>query len=226
MFWIAVIALMILAGWAQMATKGRFERFSKVPASCGLTGAQAADSMLRSAGITNVEIEVSQGGMLSDHYDPIKNVIRLSPEVYSSRSVAALAVACHEAGHAIQKANAYAPLVIRNTVVPVASFGSGAGMLLIMIGLFTNALGLAALGLVLYAFIVFFQLVNLPVEFDASARAKKALARLGMIQPGAESEGVSKVLTAAAMTYVAATLTSVFYLLYYAWIIFGNQNRS
>jgi Zn-dependent membrane protease YugP len=226
MFWIALIALMIMAGWAQMATKGRFERFSKVPASCGLTGAQAADSMLRSAGVTNVDIEVSRGGMLSDHYDPIKNVIRLSPEVYSSRSVAALAVACHEAGHALQKANAYAPLVIRNTVVPLASFGSGAGMFLIMIGLFINALGLAAFGLVLYATVVFFQLINLPVEFDASARAKKALTRLGMIQPGAESEGVSKVLSAAAMTYVAATLTSVFYLIYYAWLIFGNQNRN
>jgi uncharacterized protein len=223
LFFIGIIILMAVAGMAQMAVKGNFKKYSQVRASSGLTGAQAADEMLRGQGITDVRIERSQGGMLSDHYDPVQNVIRLSPEVYGSNSVAAVSVACHEAGHAIQKARSYAPLVIRNMAVPMANFGSSTGLILILIGMFINMLGLAILGLVLFAGVVFFQLVNLPVEFDASARAKKAMNEMGLIAGREEQVGVSKVLNAAAMTYVAATVISVFYLLYYAMIIFGRR---
>lgn len=223
-FLVGVVGLMILCGLATARVKMSFSKYSKVRSSSGLTGAQAAEQMLRAQGITDVAIERSQGGMLSDHYDPTKNVIRLSPEVYGSQSVAALGVACHEAGHAIQKARAYAPLVIRNMAVPAAGFGSQAGIILIILGLILNFTGLAVLGFVLFSCVVFFQLVNLPVEFNASTRAKEALLHMGMIQPGQEQAGVNKVLNAAAMTYVSATAVSVFYLLYYAYIIFGNRN--
>lgn len=223
-FLLGVIILMIMCGFATAGVKMAFSKYSKVRSSSGLTGAQAAEQMLRAQGITDVRIERSQGGMLSDHYDPTQNVIRLSPEVYGSQSVAALGVACHEAGHAIQKARAYAPLVIRNMAVPAAGFGSQTGIILIILGLILNFTGLAVLGFVLFSCVVFFQLVNLPVEFNASTRAKEALLHMGMIQTGEEQRGVNKVLNAAAMTYVSATAVSVFYLLYYAYIIFGNRN--
>ncbi|MCC5874915.1 MAG: zinc metallopeptidase [Candidatus Sumerlaeia bacterium] len=222
-FFACIIGLLILTGLAQAGVKSAFNKYSKVRSSSGMTGAQAAEAMLQAAGINGVRIERSQGGMLSDHYDPTANVIRLSPEVYGSHSVAALVVAFHEAGHAIQKANRYAPLVIRNLVVPMASFGSGAGMVLIIIGLMLNTLGLAILGLLLFSAVVFFQLVNLPVEFDASARAKRALIQHGFVHGADEEKGVNKVLNAAALTYVAATAVSVFYLLYYAMIIFSRR---
>lgn len=225
-FLVCILGLMALAGLAQAGVKGAFNKYSKVRSSSGMTGAQAAEAMLQAAGVHGVRIERSQGGMLSDHYDPTANVIRLSPEVYGSHSVAALGVACHEAGHAIQKANSYAPLVVRNMAVPMASFGSGAGLLLVIIGLFIGMLGLSLLGLILFAGVVFFQLVNLPVEFDASARAKRALIAHGFIHGRAEEQGVNKVLNAAALTYVAATAVSIFYLLYYAMIVFSQFNRN
>lgn len=222
LFIVGMIVLTILSLWAQSQVKGKFDKFSRVRASSGLTGAQAAIQMLQREGITNVRVE-RVDGFLSDHYDPRTRVIRLSPPVHDSNSLSAVGVACHEAGHAIQHATSYAPLVIRNAAVPIAGFGSNAGLILIIIGAAIGAMGLALLGLVLFAGVVFFQLVNLPVEFDASARAKRAIIDQGLVSPGAEARGVSQVLNAAALTYVAATLTAIFTLLYYAMIIFGSR---
>jgi Zn-dependent membrane protease YugP len=208
---------------AQAKVKSNFHKYSKVRASSGLSGAEAAQLMLDREGVRGVRITVSEQGFLSDHYDPSAKTIRLSPEVFNGNSLAALGVACHEAGHAIQDARQYAPLVIRNAAVPMAGFGSSAGVMIVMVGLILNSIGVATIGLVLFAAVVFFQLVNLPVEFDASVRAKQALATHGLITAGPEAKGVAKVLDAAALTYVAATAAAIFQLLYYAMLVFGNR---
>jgi hypothetical protein len=221
---IGSLLLMALGLGAQAMVKSNFHKYSRVRASSGLSGAEAADLMLKREGIRGVQITASGGGFLSDHYDPTSKTIRLSPEVFEGRSLSALGVACHEAGHAIQDARSYAPLVIRNAAVPTANFGSGAGVLIVMVGLIINSTGIAMIGLILFAAVVFFQFVNLPVEFDASARAKKALLQHGLITRGAESAGVSAVLNAAALTYVAATVAAVFQLLYYAMLVFGRRD--
>jgi Zn-dependent membrane protease YugP len=153
-------------------------------------------------------------GHLSDHYDPRHKVLRLSPEVYNSRSLAAVGIAAHEAGHALQDARNYAPLVVRNAVVPIANIGSSAGIWMFIIGMFLTLKPLMLAGLVLFGAVVFFQVVNLPVEFNASARAKYQLVELGIVPPR-EMVYVNKVLNAAALTYVAATLQSVMTLLYF-----------
>jgi Zn-dependent membrane protease YugP len=231
--YIAMFAVLILSFWAQYKVKANFEKYSRVRSASGLTGAEAAHEMLHREGIDTVRIERG-GGFLSDHYDPRSNTIRLSPAVFDSNSVAALGVACHEAGHAIQKAKKYAPLAIRNMAVPVASIGSNAGIILVFVGLMLGAatqagsigFPIAVLGLVLFAATVAFQLINLPVEFDATARAKHALVSHGMIQRGAEAQAVDKVLDAAALTYVASTISAVITLLYYAMIVFGGNRRN
>lgn len=221
-YFIGIILLLILSTWAQSQVKGKYNKFSKVRASSGMTGAEAASHMLRSAGITNVTIEPHKG-FLTDHYDPRKKVIRLSPGVYQSNSLSAVGIACHEAGHAVQDAHKYAPLVIRNAAVPIAGFGSNFGLILIIAGLIMQAFSLAALGVVLFAGVVLFQFVNLPVEFNASARAKEAVLNYGIVSPGAEANGVNQVLNAAALTYVAAALTAIFQLIYFASIVFGRR---
>ena len=172
-------------------------------------------------GCSSVGIE-QVGGHLSDHYDPRDKVLRLSGDVYNGRSMAAVGVACHEAGHAFQDAQSYAPLVVRNLAVPVANFGSGTGVVLLMLGAVMGFKPLILLGVILFAGVVFFQLVNLPVEFDASRRAKEELVAQGMIA-GNEEQYVSKVLSAAALTYVAGTLQSVMTLAYYLFVIFGDR---
>jgi uncharacterized protein len=178
-----------------------------------LSGAAAARYILDSAGLQNVEIEQIPGH-LSDHYDPRDKVLRLSPEVYQSRTLAAVGIAAHEAGHAMQDAKAYAPMIIRNAAVPAANFGSSAGMLLVILGAIMHMnMMLITLGILLFAAVVFFQLVNLPVEFNASARAKDQLVRLGVIDQE-QLVQVRKVLGAAALTYVAATLQAILTLLY------------
>jgi Zn-dependent membrane protease YugP len=177
-----------------------------------MSGAAAARHVLNSAGLEDVEIEMIPG-QLSDHYDPTHRVLRLSNEVYRSQSLAAVGIAAHEAGHALQHAFGYAPLAIRNAAVPAANFGSGFSMILFVIGLAANWHALIWTGIILFGCFVFFQVVNLPVEFNASARAKDQLVALGII----EQEGlvyVRKVLDAAAWTYVAATLQSLLTLLY------------
>lgn len=200
----------LLGLWAQMMVKSTYAKAQRIAAP--LSGAAAARHILDSAGLNGVNIEITPG-RLSDHYDPRQKVLRLSQEVYQSRSMAAVGIAAHEAGHAIQDARAYAPLVIRNLAVPAAGFGSNVGMIMAMIGMIFSIQPLLMLGIILFSAVVFFQIVNLPVEFNASARAKAQLVELGVVQPD-EMRHVSKVLNAAALTYVAATLQAILTLLY------------
>jgi Zn-dependent membrane protease YugP len=186
------------------------------------SGAEAARRMLDSAGLMSVGVE-QVPGHLSDHYDPSAKMLRLSPDVYNGRSLAALGVACHEAGHAFQDAKDYAPLRIRNFAVPAAGFGSSAGMTLAMLGVVFQFSPLLLIGIVLFSAVVFFQLVNLPVEFDASARARQHLVADGLISPN-EERYVAKVLNAAAWTYVAGTLQSVMVLAYYILRYMGGRD--
>lgn len=214
------IAPAVLLGlWAQMRVHSTFAEAQKVPA--GMTGAEAARRILDSASLYDVGIERS-GGHLSDHYDPARKVLRLSPNVYGSRSVAAVGIAAHEAGHAIQDARNYAPLVLRNAAVPLANFGSGISWILIMVGLFMSKY-LVLMGIAAFSCVVVFQLVNLPVEFNASSRAKSQLAQLGIVG-FPQQQYVNNVLGAAAWTYVAATLQSVLTLAYFL-LRFGAFGR-
>ena len=207
-----VAPALILAIWAQARVRSAYAEAMRRPAS--LSGAAAARHVLDSAGLTDVNIEQIPG-QLSDHYDPRDKVLRLSQAVYASRSLAAVGIAAHEAGHAIQDSRHYAPLVIRNLAVPAAGFGSSVGILLAIVGLAISSLNfLAVIGIALYGCVVAFQLVNLPVEFDASNRAKDQLATLGIVSPQ-DMMYVNKVLNAAAWTYVAATLQAVLTLLYF-----------
>jgi Zn-dependent membrane protease YugP len=206
---------MLLAIWAQMKVKGAYAKWSRIGNSSHLTGADAAERMLRHAGVTNVRIEQTQG-FLSDHYDPRTRTLRLSPNNYSGGSVAAVGIACHEAGHALQHANGYAPLALRNAIVPVASIGSWLAWPMIFIGIILHMAQLATLGVIAFGALVVFQLITLPVEFDASRRAKQQLGALGIVGSREEGRGVAAVLDAAAMTYVAATVTAVAQLLYFA----------
>jgi len=207
---------LVIALLAQIKVKSSFARYSRVPASSGLTGAEAAYMMLRAAGLADkVGIE-QHSGFLSDHYDPRKQVLRLSPAVHDGRSLAALGVACHEAGHAIQHAVGYAPMALRNAIVPVAGFGSWLAVPLIIVGAIFHWLGLVLAGFVLFTAIVVFQIVNLPVEFNASTRAKGMLQEMELISGPGEYHAVSSVLSAAAMTYVAATIAALAQLLYFA----------
>ncbi len=203
---------LLLAFWAQFRVKSAYAAAQQMPAP--LTGAAAARHILNSAGLDSVAIE-EVPGELTDHYDPRAKVLRLSTPVYNSRSMAAVGIAAHEAGHALQDARNYVPLTIRNAVVPVANFGSSFGIGMIILGaVLLHSHLMVQIGIVLFAGVVFFQLVNLPVEFDASNRAKAQLVDLGIIdQQGLVT--VRKVLNAAAWTYVAATLQSVMILLYY-----------
>ena len=201
---------MLLGMWAQYRVKSTFARAQQIGAR--LTGAAAARHILDSAGLQDVDIEMVPGD-LSDHYDPRANVLRLSPPVYGGRTQAAVGIAAHEAGHAIQKAKHYAPLVSRTIAVPVASFGSNSSFLMIILGFMLSMPLLILLGIVAFGAFVFFQLVNLPVEFDASARAKRQLVGLGIVPPE-EMQYVNSVLNAAAMTYVAATLQAILTLVY------------
>jgi len=220
MYLLFVIPPFLLGLYAQWRVKSAFSQMSEMPAR--MSGAEAARRMLDSGGLNNVPIEQVQGH-LSDHYDPRAKVVRLSQDVYSGRNMAALGVACHEAGHAFQDARQYAPLVIRNMAVPAANFGSGAGMWMLIGGLFLNITPLAWAGVALFAAVVFFQVVNLPVEFDASARAKRQLVDQHLIAE-MELPYVSKVLNAAALTYVAATLQAVMTLVYYLFILLNRRD--
>lgn len=220
--YILFVALPILALTigCQLWVKWAYAKYSKVGNREGVTGAEAAQVILRSAGIDDVRVE-QVAGFLSDHYSPKEKVLRLSPQNYSGSSIAAVGIAAHEAGHAIQHARRYAPLVIRNAAVPLASIGSSMGYFVIIIGLMMSgsrgALNFVTIaGLLLLAAVVFFQLVNLPVEFDASRRALQVLPETGILSTE-ETQGARAVLSAAAMTYVAATVAAIAELLYWAW---------
>ena len=224
MYFIFMGPAMLLGLWAQMKVKGAYGKWSRYAASSGLTGAQAAARMLQSAGIRDVQVE-QVGGYLSDHYDPVHRKLRLSPGVYSSNSVAAMGIACHEAGHAMQHAQGYAALALRNAIVPAANIGSWLAWPMIMLGLLLQMQNLALLGLVAFSALVLFQLITLPVEFDASNRAKEQIRTLGIVHSDKEGKGVAAVLDAAAMTYVAATISAVATLLYFAFRLglFGGR---
>ncbi len=213
-YWAMMIPVFLFSLWASFKTKSAFKKFSKVRILSGHTGAQAAKIMLDNAGVTDVEIKPVRG-KLSDHYNPLTKTLALSEPVYGTPSVAAVGVACHEAGHAIQHAVGYKPMWIRSLLVKPANIGSSFGIWALIIGMVIGATGLVKVGIVLFSAAVVFQLVTLPVEFDASNRAKKLSLDYGIANMQ-EREGMGKVLNAAAMTYVAAAASSVLQLLY--WI--------
>jgi Zn-dependent membrane protease YugP len=202
-----------LSLWAQSRISSAYAAASRIPASSGLTGAQAAYEVMRAGGVSGVAIE-PVAGQLSDHYDPGHKVLRLSEGVYGNRSLAAMGIAAHEAGHAIQDASHFPGLVVRNAIVPIAGLGSTVFWILILAGLFLGMFRLIIAGIIIFSLTVVFQVINLPVEFDASHRARQMLLSTGLISPDEDYE-VGRVLNAAAWTYVAATLTSVMTLLYY-----------
>lgn len=220
LYFLFVIPPFLLGLYAQWRVKSAFASMSEMPAR--MSGATAARRMLDAGGLHSVGIE-QVSGHLSDHYDPSAKVLRLSPDVYGGNSMAALGVACHEAGHAFQDAKGYMPLVIRNMAVPAANFGSTAGIWMLIGGIWLNMTPLAWLGVILFSAVVFFQVINLPVEFDASNRARAHLVEYGLIAPN-EEQYVAKVLNAAALTYVAATLQSIMTLLYYLFILLGRRD--
>ncbi|MDR1535653.1 MAG: zinc metallopeptidase [Planctomycetota bacterium] len=226
---LAVISLACLALSliAQGLVKAAFARYSRVANSRNLSGAEAARLMLSAEGVAGVRINRYAGSWLSDHYDPSARVVNLSPDVYDGHSVAAVGIACHEAGHALQHAHRYAFLGLRSLLVPTAGLGSKLGIPLILIGLALGSLGLAKAGLILFGTVFLFQLITLPVELDASARSKRALVAHGVVGTGVEARGVSAVLNAAALTYVAAAIASLVELLYWAYrlgLLGGRRN--
>ena len=217
---------MLLAMWASFRTKSAFNRYSQVPSSGNVTGAQAAQLLLDRAGIRDVKVIPTQG-MLSDHYNPVNKTLALSEGVYASRSVAAVGVACHEAGHAIQHARSYGPLWLRSALVPTVGIGSNLGLIVMGIGLMMQRPGIVGFGAILFSAVLAFQLVTLPVEFDASSRAKKLIKEYGLVGPR-ETEGVDRVLNAAALTYIAAAVSTLLTLLYYlfrAGLLGGRSNE-
>jgi len=214
---------LILGLWAQWKTQSAFRRYAQVRTVRGLTGAQVARLVLDGNGLYDVQVERVEG-FLSDHYDPTKRVLRLSPEVYDGQSLSAAGVAAHEAGHAIQHQLAYAPLQLRSMMVPTVQIGSWIGPIIFIVGfLMAGALGttLAWVGVGLFAAVALFALVTLPVEFDASRRAKQQLVASGVVI-GNEMRGVNAVLDAAAMTYVAGAVQAISTLLYYVFLLMGR----
>ncbi|MDX1631736.1 MAG: zinc metallopeptidase [Thermoanaerobaculia bacterium] len=203
----------LLSLWASFKTKSAFKKYSKVRTARGMNGAQAAQALLDRAGIRDVEVTPTRG-YLSDHYNPATKKLALSESVYGSSSVAAVGVACHEAGHALQHAQEYKPMYIRSALVPTANIGSQLGIWVAIIGFFMNSMGMILVGCVLFSAVVLFQLVTLPVEFDASSRAKQLAFEYGIVTDQ-ERKGMNKVLNAAALTYVAAAVSSILTLLYF-----------
>ncbi len=204
---------MAVAGWAQSRILSSYREGSRYRASSGVTGAQAAAVVMQSGGVEHVQIEPVPG-QLTDHYDPSAKILRLSATNYQYNTLAAVGVAAHEAGHAIQDASHYPLLVVRNLIVPLAGIGSNISFMALLAGVIFQSMALIWTGILLFSTVVVFQLVNLPVEFDASRRARRQLQQTRLITPE-EDQVVGKVLNAAAMTYVAATLTSILQLLFF-----------
>lgn len=205
----------VLSLGAQFWVKSAVKKWSQVRTSRGMTGREVAEAILRARGIHGVKVEPVQG-FLSDHYDPSSRTLRLSPDIYNGRSVSAAGIAAHEVGHAIQHQDGYLPMKLRQKMVPVANIGTSLGIWVTIAGIFIGIMELATLGVLLFGAAVAFTIVTLPVEFDASARAKKVLLGQGLVT-GEEARGVSKILNAAAATYVAAAVASVLQLLYWAY---------
>jgi len=218
-YFLFIAPALALSLWASWRTKSAFSKYQKVRAASGLTGAQAAQRVLDGAGIQDVKI-VPHPGSLSDHFN-------LSEPVYGSASIAAIGVACHEAGHAIQHQQHYSPLWVRSLLVPTANIGSTLGYIVMIAGLAMGAMKLFLIGVALFSLVLAFQIVTLPVEFDASARAKRLAVEMGIVSPQ-EREGIDRVLNAAALTYVAAAVSTLLTLLYYlmrAGVLGGGRSR-
>jgi Zn-dependent membrane protease YugP len=213
MYFVFILPALALSLWASWRTKSAFNKYSKVRTARGLTGAQAASEMLRHAGLSDVQVLPTRG-FLSDHYNPLNRTLNLSEATYASNSVAAVGVACHEAGHALQHQQGYKALGLRSALVPTANIGSSAGYFVMLFGLLFHAPSMIYAGAGLFSLVLLFQVVTLPVEFDASARAKRLAVETGIILPQ-ERPGMDKVLNAAAMTYVAAVVSTLMTLLYY-----------
>lgn len=220
---ILLIPVLLLSVWAQAQVSGSFRRYSRVANRRHLTGAQAAEAVLRSHGIYDVPVRSCRGN-LTDHYDPRDNTIYLSENVYAASTVAAVGVACHEAGHAVQYAVGYGPIKVRSAIIPVTQFGSRFSFVLLLIGLLLYSRPLFLVGILLFSLTTVFQLVTLPVEFNASHRALETIEGQGLLD-GEELDGAKKVLRAAAMTYVAALLMSALQLLRYVLIFLGRDRR-
>jgi Zn-dependent membrane protease YugP len=204
---IILIPAVIISFWAQTKISSTYSEYSQVRSRNGYTGQQVARMMLDEAGLFDVRIEVINS-KLGDHYDPSNKVLRLSPDVYFGGTISSAGIAAHEVGHALQHKERYAPLVIRNSIVPVVNVGSSLSWILFVAGLFLGFKGLTTLGIILFSGVVVFQLITLPVEFDASTRALNILKSRGILY-GDETKSAQKVLDAAAMTYVAATLMAI-----------------
>ncbi|MDD2956218.1 MAG: zinc metallopeptidase [Oscillospiraceae bacterium] len=221
-YWVLIIPTLLFALWAQMRVQSTFKKYSQVGNWRGLTGAGAARMILDANGLQNVAVERISGN-LTDHYDPKNHVICLSDSVWGSTSVGAVGVAAHEAGHAVQHAVGYFPIKIRSAVIPVTNIGSRLSVPLILLGAFFQAQPLVTIGILLFATVAVFQLVTLPVEYNASARAMHVLGESGILS-GDELKGARRVLSAAALTYVAALLTALAQLLRLV-LLFGRRNN-
>ena len=222
-YFVFLIPPMIIGFVIQRRLKTTVAAQMQVQIANGMTGEQVARMILDHNGLSGVPVNQAPGGPLSDHYDPRQRTVNLSPGIYDGNAVASVAIAAHEVGHAIQHEKAYTPFRLRSTMFPAVAFASKSWMILLMIGVFAQIAGLAQLAIILFAVVVLFQLVTLPVEFDASRRAKVQLHSLGLVSSG-EEQGVSKVLSAAAMTYVAAALAALSQLAYFAMMFLGNRD--
>lgn len=219
---ILIIIAFLFSLWAQFRVKGTFNKWAGTENQAGLTGYDAARHMLDSNGLHDIPIEPVRG-TLSDHYDPINRVVRLSEPVYYERSISAISVACHEIGHAIQHKEHYPMLVLRHRIFPIVNFASGLAPFLLLAGFFFNMFNLIGLGIIFFSATVAFQLITLPVEFNASNRAREIMVSEGYIRND-EERGVAKVLNAAALTYVAAALISLLELIRYIMIFTNNRD--
>lgn len=219
-YWVLLLPILALSIYAQVQVSGSFRRYSQVYNRRRITGAQAAEAVLHAHGVFNVPVR-GVSGNLTDHYDPRDNTIYLSSSVYNASTVAAVGVACHEAGHAVQYAEGYGPIRLRNAVIPAAQLGSRFSFILLLIGLFLYSQSLFLAGIILFSFTTFFQLVTLPVEFNASARALETIDAQQLLDED-EQYGARKVLRAAALTYVAALLMSLVQLLRFVLIFAGR----
>jgi len=218
-----ILPALILSIYAQIKVKSTFKRYSQVRSSRGMSGVDVATTILRRNGMSGQVAVEAVAGSLSDHYDPTAHKVRLSETVYGSNSIAAIGVAAHEVGHAIQHHESYGPLELRHRIVPVTNFASGASFPVLLLGFFLNSMNLIMVGIILFSAVVVFHLVTLPVELNASRRAVAQLSSSGLIT-GGEVPMVKKVLGAAALTYLAATLSSIATLLYYLMIFAGGDD--
>lgn len=223
MYFVFALPALLLGLWAQFKVQSSFNKYSRVRSMVGMSGAEIARRMLDSSGLYNVKVEQVQG-FLSDHYDPTSRTLRLSPQVYQGNTIAAAGVAAHEAGHALQHQDAYLPMQIRSAIVPTVQIGSWLGPIIFLVGFFLQWTQLAWVGLIMFGATAVFALVTLPVEFNASNRAKAWLTNSGVIYQN-EAGGVNAVLDAAALTYVAAAIQAISTLLYYVFLLSGRDRE-